>query len=117
MSVLNVSLCTTPKILHLRLSSEGEIFVFLYLCFELGKLIDAGDLSQRSTVIATYALCGFANPGSIGVQLATLSSMAPDRKSDFADVAFRAFVSGSMACFLTACIAGALYDEKGFIRL
>ena len=84
---------------------------------ELGKLIDAGDLSQRSTVIATYALCGFANPGSIGVQLATLSSMAPDRKSDFADVAFRAFVSGSMACFLTACIAGALYDEKGFIRL
>ena len=84
---------------------------------ELGKLIDAGELSQRSTVIATYALCGFANPGSIGVQLATLSSMAPGRKSDFADVAFRAFVSGSMACFLTACIAGALYDEKGFVPL
>ena len=74
-------------------------------------------LDPRSEVIATYALCGFANPGSIGVQLATLSSMAPGRKSDFADVAFRAFVSGSMACFLTACIAGALYDEKGFIRL
>ena len=84
---------------------------------ELGKLIDAGELSQRSTVIATYALCGFANPGSIGVQLATLSSMAPGRKSDFADVAFRAFISGSMACFLTACIAGALYDEKGFVQL
>ena len=84
---------------------------------ELGKLIDAGELSQRSTVIATYALCGFANPGSIGVQLATLSSMAPGRKSDFADVAFRAFISGSMACFLTACIAGALYDENGFVRL
>jgi pyrimidine nucleoside transport protein len=84
---------------------------------ELGKLIDEGALSQRSIVIATYALCGFANPGSIGVQLATLSSMAPERKSDFAAVAFRAFVSGSMACFLTACIAGALYDKQSFVRL
>jgi len=78
---------------------------------KLGLLIKAGEISQRSTVIATYALCGFANPGSIGVQLATLSSMAPDRKSDFAAVVFRAFISGSMACFLTACVAGTLYQQ------
>ena len=77
---------------------------------ELGVLIKAGELSNRSTVIATYALCGFANPGSIGVQLATLSSLAPERKADFAKVVMRAFVSGTMACFLTACIAGTLYD-------
>ena len=37
--------------------------------------------------------------------------MAPDRKSDFAGVVFRAFISGSVACFLTACIAGTLYDQ------
>jgi len=79
---------------------------------ELGVLIEAGEISARSQVIATYALCGFANPGSIGVQLATLSSMAPERKSDFAKVVFRAFISGSAACFLTACIAGALFDEE-----
>jgi len=83
---------------------------------ELGVLIENGEISQRSTVIATYALCGFANPGSIGVQLATLSSMAPQRKSDFAAVAFRAFISGTMACFLTACIAGALYDKTNFVK-
>ena len=47
-----------------------------------------------------------------GVQLATLSSMAPERKSDFAGVVFRAFISGSVACFLTACIAGTLYDQE-----
>lgn len=82
---------------------------------ELGVLIENGEISKRSTVIATYALCGFANPGSIGVQLATLSSMAPERKADFAAVAFRAFVSGTLACFLTACIAGALYDQENFI--
>ena len=84
---------------------------------QLGVLIKAGQLSQRSVVIATYALCGFANPGSIGVQLATLCSIAPDRKSDFSKVAFRAFVSGTMACFLTACIAGALYDEATYVPL
>ena len=77
---------------------------------ELGVLIKAGQLSNRSIVIATYALCGFANPGSIGVQLATLSSLAPERKADYAKVVMRAFISGTMACFLTACIAGTLYD-------
>ena len=50
-------------------------------------------------------------PWPPGVQLATLSSMAPERKSDFAGVVFRAFISGSVACFLTACIAGTLYDQ------
>merc|ERR1712106_383319 len=84
---------------------------------ELGVLIENGEISKRSTVIATYALCGFANPGSIGVQLATLSSMAPERKSDFAGVAFRAFISGTLACFLTACIAGSLYDQETYIKL
>ena len=84
---------------------------------ELGVLMENGEISARSTTIATYALCGFANPGSIGVQLATLSSMAPGRKADFAAVAFRAFVSGTLACFLTACIAGSLYDEENYIKL
>ena len=79
---------------------------------ELGILIKDGELSPRSAVIATYALCGFANPGSIGVQLATLSSLAPQRKSDFSKVVFRAFISGTAACFLTACIAGTLFDES-----
>lgn len=78
---------------------------------QLGVLIENGELSQRSILIATYALCGFANPGSIGVQLATLSSIAPDRKSDFSKVAFRAFISGTAACLLTACVAGILNNE------
>ena len=76
----------------------------------LGVLIADNVLSPRSVVIATYALCGFANPGSIGVQLATLASLAPHRKSDFSRVVMRAYISGNMACFMTACIAGTLYD-------
>ena len=67
-------------------------------------------LQPRSKIIATYALCGFSNPASIGMQIACLSSMAPGRRADISKVAFRAFVAGSLACFLTACVAGSLID-------
>ena len=67
-------------------------------------------LTPRSKAIATYALCGFSNPASIGIQIAGLGTMAPNRRGDLAKVAFRAFCAGSMACFLTACVAGALIE-------
>ncbi|XP_072032376.1 solute carrier family 28 member 3-like [Amphiura filiformis] len=72
-------------------------------------------LSLRSEVIATYALCGFANMGSIGIQLGGLTPMAPERKGDLASVAIRALIAGTVACFMTACIAGVLYipEEVG----
>ena len=57
-------------------------------------------------MIATYALCGFANMGSIGIQLGGLTPMAPERKGDLASVAIRALIAGTVACFMTACIAG-----------
>ena len=57
-------------------------------------------------MISTYALCGFANIGSIGIMLGALTQMAPDRKEDIASVAFRAMIAGNVACFLTACVAG-----------
>ena len=66
------------------------------------------DLTARSKVIATYALCGFSNPASLGLQVAIIGTMAPGKKADLTAVAYRAFVSGSMACFLTAAVAGAL---------
>lgn len=78
---------------------------------ELGLLINANQLSKRASIITTYALCGYANPGSIGVQLATLGSLCPERKSEVSSVIFRAFISGTVACFLTACIAGALLKD------
>eukprot|EP00057_Strongylocentrotus_purpuratus_P025577 XP_011680051.1 PREDICTED: solute carrier family 28 member 3 [Strongylocentrotus purpuratus] len=63
-------------------------------------------LSERSEVIATYALCGFANISSIGVQLGGLAPLAPSRKPDLAAVVIRALIAGTTACFMTACIAG-----------
>ena len=68
------------------------------------------DLEPRSVVIGTYALCGFSHPAAIGIQLAALGTMAPERRADLARLAVRAFVAGTMACFLTACVAGSLVD-------
>ncbi|PIO28827.1 hypothetical protein AB205_0036850, partial [Aquarana catesbeiana] len=65
-------------------------------------------MSIRSETIATYALCGFANFGSLGITIGGLSSMAPSRKGDIAAGAIRAMIAGTVACFMTACIAGIL---------
>ena len=61
---------------------------------------------DRTVVIATYALCGFSNIGSIGIMLGALGAMAPSRKRDITKVVVRAMIAGNVACFMTACIAG-----------
>jgi CNT family concentrative nucleoside transporter len=66
-------------------------------------------LSDRTTVILTYALCGFANFGSIGIQLAGIGGIAPSRRSDLAKLAVRAMLGGTLAAFMTGCFAGMLY--------
>ena len=76
---------------------------------KLGLLSD--QLSPRTISITTYALCGYANPGSIGIQLATFGAICPDRMADYSALILRAFFAGSLACFMTACIAGALIDS------
>jgi CNT family concentrative nucleoside transporter len=65
-------------------------------------------MSPRAVVIATYALCGFANFGSIGIQIGGIGAMAPDRRSDLARLGLRAMIGGSIATFMMACIAGML---------
>ena len=60
----------------------------------------------RSEIIATYALCGFSNIASIGVVLGGLGPMAKSRVPDMSKVAIRALVAGTIACLMTACIAG-----------
>src|SRR5215475_11207922 len=65
-------------------------------------------LDPRSFVIATYALCGFANFSSIAIQIGGIGALAPNRKSDLARLGLRAVAAGSMANFMSACIAGML---------
>lgn len=65
-------------------------------------------LDPRSFVIATFALCGFANLSSIAIQVGGIGALAPTRKSDLARLGLRAVATGSMANFMSACIAGML---------
>lgn len=66
------------------------------------------DLSPRSVAILTYALCGFANFSSIGIQIGGIGSIAPARRGELARLGFRAMLGGTLACFMTACVAGIL---------
>ncbi len=73
---------------------------------DLGKI--ANTLSQRSFVISTFALCGFANLSSIAIQIGGIGALAPSRKSDLARLGLKAMLVGTLANFMSACIAGML---------
>ncbi len=80
----------------------NEFVAFL----QLGPIRD--QLDPRSFTIATYALCGFANFSSIAIQIGGIGALAPSRKSDLARLGLRAVAAGTMANFMSACIAGML---------
>jgi len=69
-------------------------------------------LSDRTYMIMTYALCGFANFSSIGIQLGGIGGIAPERRSDLAKLGVRAMLGGTLAAFMTACVAGFLISDE-----
>jgi CNT family concentrative nucleoside transporter len=77
---------------------------------DLGKLmkLDSPPISERTSVILTYALCGFSNFASIGIQVGGIGAMAPDRRGELTRLAFRAMLGGTLACCMTGCIAAVL---------
>ncbi len=76
---------------------------------QLGQLKATGAFTdERSLVILTYALCGFSNIVSIGIQVGGISAIAPSQRTNLATLGVKALLGGTLACFLTACIAGML---------
>ncbi|XP_012218267.1 uncharacterized transporter YutK [Linepithema humile] len=78
---------------------------------KMGEFKKQGKLFGRSEAIATFAVCGFANPASIGIQIGVFASLAPEKKEQVTRVIIRSFIAGSAATFLTASIAGMLIDD------
>ena len=75
----------------------------------LGDLMSGAEpLSQRSAIISSYALCGFANFASIGIQIGGISSIAEERTSELAAIGLRAMIGGTLAAMMTATVAGAI---------
>ena len=77
----------------------------------LGELIKAGTISKRAATITTYALCGFANPGSLGILVSGLSVMIPERRDEIVALSLKSFLAGTLAAFSAACVAGILVYE------
>ncbi len=75
---------------------------------ELADLMATGALAPRSAVIASYALCGFANFGSLAILLGGIGGLAPGRRPEVAQLGLRAILAGSLATFMTGCVAGIL---------
>ena len=74
----------------------------------LGDLIKQHVLDPKSVTIATFALCGFANFSSIGIQIGGIGALAPNRRHDLTRLGLRAMFAGTLANFMTATIAGFL---------
>ncbi len=74
----------------------------------MGELSAEKALSPRASLIASYALCGFANIGSIGIQIGGIGAMAPERRHDLARLGLKAMIVGSLAAFSTACVVAIL---------
>ena len=90
------------------LLGEKIVLTELIAYSNLSELINNNSISERTAIIASYALCGFANFGSIGIQLGGVGGMAPERRKDLSKLALKAMLGGALASWLTATIAGIL---------
>ena len=116
-SILGVLLAPVAWLLGVPWADCSKVGALLGTRTVLNELIAFGDLkllieshaiSERSVTIATFALCGFANFSSIGIQLGGIGALVPERRHDLAKLGFRALIAGTLANFLSACIAGIL---------
>lgn len=102
--LLGVPLGDVPEVARL-LGTKTALNEFLaYIDLQTVR----GAISPRSNIIATYALCGFANPGSLGIIIAGLTGLVPERRKEIVELGLKSFIGGTLACFTTACIAGIL---------
>lgn len=93
-----------------RLLGEKLVLTELIAYIHLGELLSSGKavLSERSVIITSYALCGFANFASIGIQIGGIGAIAPSRRRDLAQLGLLAMIGGTLAAFLTATVVGIL---------
>jgi CNT family concentrative nucleoside transporter len=106
--LLGVPSADVPKVAMLlgQKTALNELIAYSTMSRELAA--DPAWLSERSRVITSYALCGFANLGSIGIQIGGYAGIAPERRADLARLGPRAMFAGLLTTSLVACVAGVL---------
>ncbi len=108
--LLGVASPDVPKVAELLGTQIVATEFIAYL--KLAEMQSAEELSHRSVVIATYALCGFANLPAIAIQIGGLGALVPSRRADLSRLAFRAMCGGAMACWSTAAIAAMVLPSE-----
>jgi CNT family concentrative nucleoside transporter len=88
-----------------QLMGEKTILNEFIAYVDLGHLAP-GTLSPRSTLIMVYAMCGFANFGSVGIMIGGMTAMVPERRAEIVSLALRSLVSGTLATSMTGAIIG-----------
>ena len=92
-----------------QLLGQKTILNEFFAYAELNNMREAGvEMNPKSLIIATYALCGFANFASIGIQIGGISAIAPGQRKNLTELGIKALIGGTVASFLTAVIAGVL---------
>jgi CNT family concentrative nucleoside transporter len=92
-----------------QLLGEKTVLNEFYAYFTMNRLQSEGVLTDdRTRMILTYALCGFSNIVSIGIQIGGIGALAPEKRGELALLGWRALLGGSLACFLTASVAAML---------
>ena len=89
-----------------QLMGEKIVLTELIAYADLSQLQAENAISDRTAIIASYALCGFANFASIGIQLGGIGGIAPSRRKDLAKIGMKAMIAGALASWLTATLAG-----------
>jgi len=100
-----------------RLLGERAIVTEIPSYRELAQLALDGAVSARTTLILSYALCGFAHVGSVGIFVGGIAALAPSRRDDLAALGLRALVGATLATLMTGALAGAFYHGQAGILL
>jgi concentrative nucleoside transporter, CNT family len=96
-----------------RLLGERMVLTEVFSYQELGRLAAAGQLSPRTLLILSYALCGFAHVGGMSIAVGGFAALAPERMDDLTRLALRALVAATLATLSTGALAGAFYHGQG----
>jgi len=104
-----MGVCTDDIILVGQLLGEKTILNEFYAYVTLGDMKNTGAFSdERSIIMATYMLCGFANFASIGIQIGGIGALVPERKAMLSQLGVKALIGGTIACLFTATVVGML---------
>jgi len=99
-----------------KLIGERAVLTEVKSYQDLAALLSAGTLNHpRSAVLAAYALCGFAHVASLAIFVGGTAALVPERTKDISDVGFRALIAATLACLMTAAVAGTFFTESSIL--